>query len=357
MEIDASDLISLRCQVSELIAVDDMQQDTEDHHWLKYWDDTNGKELRADLVKEARMEEIQEVRRMKDWTKIPRAQCLSETGKKPIQVRWVDRSKKDETNPQYRSRIVAKEIKTFANPDLFAATPPVEYIRFLLSCVASSQWSAQPTRLMVQDVSKAYFFADATRRVFVEIPEEDFEPGDEHRCALLLKSLCGTCDAALNRAECYTSKLLNIGFSKGASSPCTFHHATRNIKLVVHGDDFVSEGSAFNLAWLDASLKKEFIMKSQVLGPDKGETRELTILNRVIRWTDQGLSWEPDARHAEAIIRDMEIFDGKGVCSPGVKDPEKRKSKESRAEDNGQDAGCVDQDGCLAGGWRHEAHN
>ena len=83
-------------------------------------------------------------------------------------------------------------------------------------------------------------------------------------------------------------------------------------------------------------------MKSQVLGPDKGETRELTILNRVIRWTDQGLSWEPDARHAEAIIRDIEIFDGKGVCSPGVKDPEKRQSKESRAKDNGQDAGCVD---------------
>ena len=38
----------------------------------------------------------------------------------------------------------------------------------------------------------------------------------------------------------------------------------------------------------------------------------------------------------------MEIFDGKGVCSPGVQDPEKRRSKESRADDSGHDAGCVD---------------
>ena len=54
MEIDASDLISLKCQLSELIDFDDVQQDTEDHHWLEYWDDTNGTELRADLVKRSK---------------------------------------------------------------------------------------------------------------------------------------------------------------------------------------------------------------------------------------------------------------------------------------------------------------
>ena len=63
---------------------------------------------------------------------------------------------------------------------------------------------------MVQDVSKAYFFADAARRVIVEIPEEDFEPGDGHRCALLRESLRSTRDSALNWAECYTDKLLII---------------------------------------------------------------------------------------------------------------------------------------------------
>ena len=65
---------------------------------------------------------------MKVWTKVPMSHCLAETGKRPIKLRWVDRNKRDEKDPMYRSRIVAKEIKTYANPDLFAATPPVEYI-------------------------------------------------------------------------------------------------------------------------------------------------------------------------------------------------------------------------------------
>ena len=176
MEIDAADLISLKCQIDELmpidhLSVDAVEQDAEDNQWMKYWDDTNGKELRGDLVKEARRDEIDEVRRMKVWTKVPRAQCIAETGKQPVKLRWVDRNKRDAKDPLYRSRIVAKEIKTYIDPDLFAATPPIEYVRLLFSCVASSQWSENPTRLMVSDVSKAYFFADATRRVFVEIPD------------------------------------------------------------------------------------------------------------------------------------------------------------------------------------------
>lgn len=180
---------------------------------------------------------------------------------------------------------------------------------------------------MIQDVSKAYFFAEATRRVFVEIPDEDREPGDENKCALLLRSLYGTRDAALNWAECYTSKLLALGFSKGASSPCTFFHEGRGIRLAVHGDDFVSEAPAADLKWLDVELKKHFTMKSQTLGPDVGECKELTILNRSIRWTSSGVTWEPDPRHAETIIRDMGIEDGKGVCSPGVRESEKRRGK------------------------------
>ena len=172
---------------------------------------------------------------MKVWTKVPREQCLRDTGKPPIKVRWVDRNKKDDANPQYRSRIVAKEIKTYANPELFAATPPVEYVKFLLSCAASSQWGKRRTRVMIQDVKKAYFFAPATRNIYVDIPLEDREPGDEGKCALLLRSLYGTRDAAFNWAQCYTKELLTLGFKKGATSPCTFWHPQRGIRLAVHG--------------------------------------------------------------------------------------------------------------------------
>ena len=45
------------------------------------------------------------------------------------------------------------------------------------------------------DVRRAYFHARARRDVFVELPEEDAEPG---MCGKLLKSLYGTRDAAQN---------------------------------------------------------------------------------------------------------------------------------------------------------------
>ena len=117
------------------VKVDDVQQDGEYHNLMRYWDDTTSKELREDLVKSARKGEIDEVRRMKVWTKVPLSQCLAETGKQAIRIRWVDRNKRDEKDPTYMSRIVAKKFKTYASPDLFATTPPVEYTRFLLSCV------------------------------------------------------------------------------------------------------------------------------------------------------------------------------------------------------------------------------
>ena len=326
MELDAADMMSIEV-VGECDDVDVMGLDQEsgDLEWMKYWDDTNGKELRADLVKAARMEEIKEVRRMKVWTKVPRSQCIAETGKPPIKVRWVDRNKKDDQNPDYRSRIVAKEVKTYANPELFAATPPVEYVKFILSCAASSQWGKHKTRIMIQDVKKAYFFAKATRRIFVDIPEEDREAGDEHNCALLLQSLYGTRDAAMNWAKCYTDALIELGFTKGATSPCTFWHPQRRIRLAVHGDDFVSEGATADLKWLDEHLSKSFDLKTQVLGPEGGQVRECTILNRVLRWTSKGITWEPDARHAEQLIKDLGMEDMKGVCTPGVKESKDKK--------------------------------
>ena len=133
-------------------------------------------------------------------------------------------NKGDNINPNYRSRIVAKEIKTHARPDLFAATPPIEHIKYLISRVASSQRQRRPTLLMVQDIKKAYFYAPATRRVFIELPPEDAEPG---KVGLLQKSLYGTRDAALNWTTAYTSVLVNkMGFVQGKSTPCAFLQRT-----------------------------------------------------------------------------------------------------------------------------------
>ena len=51
------------------------------------------------------------------------------------------------------------------------------------------------------DVRRAYFYAPARRRVFVELPPEDYQPGNEHMCGLLRYNLYGTRDVAQNWEE------------------------------------------------------------------------------------------------------------------------------------------------------------
>ncbi len=86
-------------------------------------------------------------------------------------VKWVDANKGDEENPEYRCRLVAKEIKKDNREGLFAATPPLEAKKMLFSL-----WASAPRiRLGFGSVVRAYFHARARGRVCVELAREDFE--------------------------------------------------------------------------------------------------------------------------------------------------------------------------------------
>eukprot|EP00972_Heterocapsa_arctica_P091397 13485126-Heterocapsa_arctica.AAC.1 len=69
----------------------------------RYWDDVNGGELRLELVRKARGDELIEVDNREVYTKVPLAQCWEETGKAPISRRWIDTNKGDDASPEYRS--------------------------------------------------------------------------------------------------------------------------------------------------------------------------------------------------------------------------------------------------------------
>ena len=88
----------------------------------QYWGDISGQPLDPSLIMAARAEEMQEVRKHSVHVKVPIKECYDATGKPPIPTRWVHVNKGDAVNPEYRSRWVAKEIKTNKREDLFAAT-------------------------------------------------------------------------------------------------------------------------------------------------------------------------------------------------------------------------------------------
>ena len=72
-------------------------------------------------------------------------------------------------------------------------------------------------------------------------------------------------------------------------------------------------------------------MKTKIIGPDAGQQLEARVLNRVIRWEEAGISWEPDPRHVEVMIEQMGQKGAKLLKTPGVKE-EKKSDRELRED-------------------------
>ena len=237
-----------------------------------------------------------------------------------ITTKWLDVNKGDEQHPQYRARLVGREVAYEKRDDLFAATPPLESLKAVLSICASRQSRRHPHRIMSIDVKRAYFYAPATRPLYIEIPPEDKQPGDVGMVAKLNLSLYGTRDAAMNWSATFTAVLTKLGFTKGKCSPCNFEHRVREMVMTVHGDDFTVSGTDADLAWLKFHMEKEFEITSEILGPHKDQKKEIRILNRVIKWSELGITYEADQRHAEIVVRELGLEEAKAAPTPGTRE-------------------------------------
>ena len=92
--------------------------------------------------------------------------------------------------------------------------------------------------------------------------------------------------------------------------------------VVVHGDDFTAVGAKADILWYEAQLETKFeIKKRGHIGFSDGCVREMRILNRIVRLSDDGLRYEADPRHAEMMIKAMDLSSANPVLTPGVKVP------------------------------------
>ena len=148
----------------------------------------------------------------------------------------------------------SKRLKRGVNHELFAATPPLEALRILLSQVATRapNRSRDPNkkRLLIMDVSRAFFYAPVEKLTYVELPDEEGLDKSKY-CGRWNFSQYGTREAPGNRQGTYTKHLIDIGFVKGRASTCVFWHPQRDIEVLVHGDDYVAEVDKNDLLWFE----------------------------------------------------------------------------------------------------------
>ncbi len=304
----------------------------------------SGEPLDPKEVRRARMEEMAFYQKMDTYELAPVRQCLERTGKPPIPVRWIDINKGDKRSPKYRSRLVAKQYNDGKLDEVFAATPPIEALRGVIS---SAVTGTKTKCIMVNDVSRAYMYAQVRQEMYVALCDEARETVEmeyeEPMCWKLKKSMYGTRPAASNWQEEFTSTLRAIGFSIGKSSPCVFEHEQRDLKTFVHGDDFVTSGDPDQVKWLEGKLMDKYAITTTYVGDYPGMAREARILNRIIRLhPGQGITIEADPRHVEIMVKDAGLEKVTGLKVPAVNDDD-NETEEQKAKDiqNRKEAGTL----------------
>ena len=144
----------------------------------------------------------------------------------------------------------------------------------------------------------------------------------------------GTRDAAQNWERAYGDFMAEAGFEIGKASPCIFIHRDRGLRVVVHGDDFTILGDEQQLNWFRQRIKTRFEVKCRGrIGGDEGDDKSIRILNRIVTWTEAGIEYEVDQRHAEIIMKQCGLsWEDRSVATPSVPRDSSRKEDASRKE-------------------------
>ena len=119
--------------------------------------------------------------------------------------------------------------------------------------------------------------------------------------------------ATSNWEKEYSNTLEMVGFCPGRAIVVAFYHAEREVRIVVHGDDFVVQGKQSDLA------AKKILKARSILGPEQGDQKSIVVLGWVVDWRADELWWEADPRHVERILQVCGMVSGNPSVVPGVK--------------------------------------
>ena len=138
----------------------------------------------------------------------------------------------------------------------------------------------------------------------MKIPKEMGMPSNT--VAEQVRCVYGTRDAGKLWEDTYTVSLENMGFKTGVANPCIFHHAEKDLLVVVHGDDFTTLGLDADIDWFERTLQESFEIKIRGrLGEGCSGPQEIRILNRVVSITPEGLTYEADPRHCDTLMSSL----------------------------------------------------
>ena len=114
------------------------------------------------------------------------------------------------------------------------------------------------------------------------------------------------------------------GFRRGKHSAALFHNPNQDVRMAVHGDDFVCVSDDDGLKHIDSLLKSKYTAKDMGTLVEDSDVKSLPLLNRVFKvgvdQTGQYLDIELDLGHAPLIISES----GCNTNTEAVKTPRQK---------------------------------
>ena len=98
----------------------------------------------------------------------------------------------------------------------------------------------QPGKHNARAVRRAWFYAPARRRAFVELPLEDYQPGDEHMCVLLRYSMYGRRRTKLGGRACIDTQRSQVDERDRVPVRAARAASWVNVSCNLHGDDITN---------------------------------------------------------------------------------------------------------------------
>ena len=147
--------------------------------------------------------------------------------------------------------------------------------------------------------------------MYIKLLAEDRQKYGGDKVGRFVKSVYGTQDAShIWQLDCVNLICGELGgFRRGKHSAALFHNPNQDVRMAVHGDDFVCLSDDDGLEHIDSLLKSTYTAKDMgTLGFEVSDVKSVLLLSRVFRivvdQTGQYLDIEPDLRHAPLIISD-----------------------------------------------------
>ena len=127
--------------------------------------------------------------------------------------------------------------------------------------------------------------------------------------------------AARGWEDDYSQRMEDAGMKRGKAASTTYYNAATGTRCVVHGDDFTFMGPSRDLARMRGLMEEWYQIKVRaILGDGPEDDKEITLLNRIVRWRADFVEVQADAKHQRLILECFGLdASSNALASPSVK--------------------------------------